>query len=140
MTERPKDLGRRDLFGIVAGLAAAPLAAIRCGAGSPPKNGLPEESIRVRIPVSDLADGRRKVVLIGPNPVEVRRGPSGLEARMLRCTHSGCIVRWKEAENAYLCPCHEGRYDPDGRVVAGPPPLPLRAVPIRVASGVAVVG
>ena len=42
------------------------------------------------------------------------------------CTHLGCIVTWNEDENIFQCPCHDGRYDADGKVVAGPPPAPLK--------------
>jgi len=41
------------------------------------------------------------------------------------CTHLGCIVTWDEDQNIFKCPCHDGRYDPDGKVIAGPPPAPL---------------
>ena len=41
------------------------------------------------------------------------------------CTHLGCIVTWDEDQNLFKCPCHDGRYDPDGKVIAGPPPAPL---------------
>ena len=41
------------------------------------------------------------------------------------CTHLGCIVTWDEEQNIFKCPCHDGRYDPDGQVIAGPPPAPL---------------
>jgi Rieske Fe-S protein len=32
----------------------------------------------------------------------------------------------------YVCPCHGGAYDRDGRVVAGPPPQPLQRLAVRV--------
>jgi len=79
-------------------------------------------------------------VMIGPNPVEIRRESGVVTARLLRCTHTGCVVRWRPAEGAYVCPCHEGRFDADGRVSAGPPPLPLRTVPVVLAAGKMVVG
>ncbi len=41
------------------------------------------------------------------------------------CTHLGCIVTWDEDKNIFQCPCHDGRYDADGKVIAGPPPAPL---------------
>ena len=43
-----------------------------------------------------------------------------------RCTHLGCSVHWKSSISRFQCPCHGGAYDPDGEVVSGPPPLPLR--------------
>ncbi len=43
-----------------------------------------------------------------------------------RCTHLGCAVHWESSVTRFQCPCHGGSYDLDGKVVAGPPPLPLR--------------
>jgi uncharacterized protein with NAD-binding domain and iron-sulfur cluster/rubrerythrin len=42
-----------------------------------------------------------------------------------RCTHQGCDVDWVEANRAFLCPCHGGRYDAEGKVLQGPPPAAL---------------
>jgi Rieske Fe-S protein len=41
------------------------------------------------------------------------------------CTHLSCRVTWQEDEDVYICPCHDGLFDIDGQVVAGPPPEPL---------------
>jgi Rieske Fe-S protein len=48
------------------------------------------------------------------------------------CSHLGCRVKWDESKTQYLCPCHGGVYDREGKVVAGPPPEPLRRVNVRV--------
>ncbi len=41
------------------------------------------------------------------------------------CSHLGCTVRWEEKSSHFICPCHGGIYDAQGRVVSGPPPAPL---------------
>ena len=51
------------------------------------------------------------------------------------CTHLGCIVTWDGNRNIFKCPCHEGRYDPDGKVISGPPPAPLKRHPAKVEDG-----
>jgi menaquinol-cytochrome c reductase iron-sulfur subunit len=51
------------------------------------------------------------------------------------CTHTGCPVRWHEGANLFICPCHGGAFERDGRVAAGPPPRPLPALDIRVRDG-----
>ncbi len=42
-----------------------------------------------------------------------------------RCTHLACSVNWSENDQVYLCPCHDGKFARDGKVLAGPPPRPL---------------
>lgn len=44
-----------------------------------------------------------------------------------RCTHLGCTVNWREDAQAFICPCHDGKFGADGRVLGGPPPRPLDA-------------
>ncbi|OKH21733.1 cytochrome b6-f complex iron-sulfur subunit 1 [Hydrococcus rivularis NIES-593] len=48
------------------------------------------------------------------------------------CTHLGCTFPWNPNENQFQCPCHGSRYDPEGRVVRGPAPLPLKLVRVAV--------
>ena len=52
------------------------------------------------------------------------------------CTHLGCNVSWRKAESRFACPCHAGFYDPDGNVISGPPPRPLRRLETRLKDGV----
>src|SRR5262249_31738200 len=42
-----------------------------------------------------------------------------------RCTHASCAVSWNEGAKQFMCPCHGGKFDADGKVVAGPPPRQL---------------
>lgn len=49
-----------------------------------------------------------------------------------RCTHVGCNVIWKSDEDRFICPCHGGAFSPEGEVLAGPPPEPLRRLPSRI--------
>ena len=86
----------------------------------------------VVVPLDDLPVGTRLRVVVDEHPVELYRKGSGIEARSLWCTHTGCEVRWSGEEQRYLCPCHDGVFDAEGKVVAGPAPRPLPAYPIRV--------
>jgi len=36
------------------------------------------------------------------------------------CTHLGCLVAFKDAEQAWECPCHGSRFATDGTVLHGP--------------------
>lgn len=55
------------------------------------------------------------------------------------CTHLGCTVQWNAGENQFQCPCHGGRFAPDGAVVGGPPPRPLQRLTAQLRDGNVVV-
>jgi Rieske Fe-S protein len=57
-----------------------------------------------------------------------------------RCMHLGCPVRYIEASQRFVCPCHGGVYDFTGRVTGGPPVRPLDRFYTRVRAGVVEVG
>ena len=42
-----------------------------------------------------------------------------------RCAHLGCPVRYVEAAERFVCPCHGGVYNFRGQVAGGPPVRPL---------------
>ncbi len=48
------------------------------------------------------------------------------------CTHLGCRIRWIAERGEFFCPCHNGVFDKDGKVLAGPPPRPLDRYEIKV--------
>jgi Rieske Fe-S protein len=48
------------------------------------------------------------------------------------CTHLACNVIWREEENFFECPCHSGRFDADGRPIAGPPTKPLSVLQHKI--------
>ncbi len=55
-----------------------------------------------------------------------------------QCTHLGCAYSWRtQGEHAgkFFCPCHDGVYDADGRVLDGPPPRRLDELETRVENG-----
>ncbi len=56
-----------------------------------------------------------------------------------QCTHLGCLVGWREAEDRFACPCHTGFYDAQGKVISGPPPRPLVRLETRVENGTLLV-
>lgn len=112
-------LSRRELL---ATTLALPLAA-SCARTPPPPPGM-------RVPLDAIPAGARLRVLHREEPVELRREGGEVRARSLWCTHTGCEVRWVEAESIYRCPCHEATFAADGRVLTGPPPRPLREIDV----------
>ena len=57
-----------------------------------------------------------------------------------RCAHLGCPVRWVDAAERFICPCHGGVYDLLGRRVGGPPVRPLDRFYTRVNGGQVELG
>jgi Rieske Fe-S protein len=57
-----------------------------------------------------------------------------------RCAHLGCPVRWVDAAERFICPCHGGVYDLLGRRVGGPPVRPLDRFYTRVVGGEVQIG
>jgi menaquinol-cytochrome c reductase iron-sulfur subunit len=57
-----------------------------------------------------------------------------------RCAHLGCPVRWVDAAQRFICPCHGGVYDLLGRRVSGPPVRPLDRFYTRVVDGLVQIG
>lgn len=73
--------------------------------------------------------------LLGALPalVYVYRPSGGLpRALSARCTHMGCYVDWEENQDIFSCPCHQGRFDYNGRPISGPPKRALESLPTRV--------
>lgn len=125
------------------GLAGAALAALVGVAAAPRRTGstrrwrraasifdLPPKAPFAAVLAERHADGwlqtsRQSVVYID-------REGDGYRALSSDCTHLGCRVSWDSGRSQYLCPCHGGAYDREGRVVAGPPPAPLARLNVRV--------
>jgi menaquinol-cytochrome c reductase iron-sulfur subunit len=57
-----------------------------------------------------------------------------------RCMHVGCPIRYVQASQRFICPCHGGIYDFQGIVIGGPPVRPLDRFRTRVRDGVVEVG
>jgi Rieske Fe-S protein len=57
-----------------------------------------------------------------------------------RCAHLGCPVKFVEAAGNFICPCHGGVYDFEGKVIGGPPVRPLDHFQTRVRGGQVEIG
>lgn len=60
------------------------------------------------------------------------------------CKHLGCTVNWEGDSahpNQFFCPCHAGRYEKNGKNIAGTPPLgPLDQYEISEKDGFLMIG
>jgi len=85
----------------------------------------------------------------GKTTAYVRRGiaaapfdedPKSFIAISTRCAHLGCPVRFVAAAANFICPCHGGVYDFEGKVIGGPPVRPLDRFQTRVRNGQVQIG
>jgi Rieske Fe-S protein len=97
-------------------------------------------------PVTKLPrDGSRlnQIILLRLDPSTLgaetkARAADGLVAYSAICSHAQCpVTGWIQDKQVLHCPCHQSEYDPrhHARVVAGPAPRPLAALPLKIADG-----
>ncbi len=84
--------------------------------------------------IQSIVPGTGKVVTLGPRPVIVCNGPTGIKAFSAVCTHLGCIVAYDAAQSPdIVSPCHGGHFSVvNGSVLAGPPPTPLKEFQVSI--------
>jgi len=135
--------GRRKFLGVClagASVAAAAAAAYPVFRYLAPRSDA-QGAKKIEFAASDLPEGEAKFFeYAGASAVLVKTSAGAVIALSAVCTHLGCIVQWEKATQDFLCPCHAGRYAPDGTVLSGPPPRPLAKIPFTVADGKILVG
>ena len=143
MTDIRQEIGkgevkRRDFLSMFAGAWAfvtmAPILHAVIQFITPPKS---KEAVGEMLRVGTLADipeNNAKVMRLGKEPIIVVHTPSGqFKAFSARCTHLGCIVQYKpEGTPHFACNCHGSEFDLSGKNIAGPAPLPLTALRVRM--------
>ncbi len=75
-----------------------------------------------------------------PSPSDGGSDPIPYVVLSTRCVHLGCPVRYYQAPKRFVCPCHGGIYDFQGKVDGGPPVRPLDRFEARVTNGRVEVG
>ena len=79
-------------------------------------------------------DGWREVD--SSQSVYVTKGLDGeLKVLSAICPHLGCSVSWQKGQDEFVCPCHGGRFAPDGKHISGPPPRGMDPLPNKVEDG-----
>lgn len=84
------------------------------------------------VPDDSIEEGNYKLGLSEEGPTIVLRREGTLHAFSAVCTHLGCIVKWIPEKAEFFCPCHAGRFDANGAVIAGPPPTPLKRYRVEI--------
>jgi menaquinol-cytochrome c reductase iron-sulfur subunit len=93
----------------------------------------------------DIGDaGKTTIYVRRYNPRRDKRvegqDPEPYVAISTRCAHLGCPVRYIQASQKFVCPCHGGVYGFEGQVEGGPPVRPLDRFYTRVTSGAVEIG
>lgn len=72
------------------------------------------------------------------DPATKAHAADGIVAYSGICTHAQCTVTgWIADKQVLNCPCHQSEYDPkqNAKVVGGPAPRPLAALPLKIKDG-----
>ncbi len=96
-----------------------------------------------------VRDGSRlnQVLLLRLDPANLdettrEHAADGIVAYSAICTHQQCpVTGWNKEKGVLHCYCHDSEYDPreDGKVVFGPAPRALPALPVKLDDGKLVV-
>ncbi len=118
--------GRRKLLkGLLGFLSALGLGSLFYSASrflAPEASG-PRE---IEIPLKDIPAGQSLSLKVSNIPgILIHDEEGNLKAFSLVCTHMACLVSWQPEKKEFYCPCHDGYFDAEGRVISGPPPAPL---------------
>jgi rieske iron-sulfur protein len=120
------------------------------GPGDVPEGGPPVQAWPMDPQTQVVRDGSRlnQVLLLQLDPAKLDddtrpRSANGIVAYSAICSHAGCpVTGWVEAEGTQVlkCFCHNSEYDPHqgARVVFGPAPRHLAALPVTIVDGTLV--
>lgn len=130
---------RRTLLRLMWGGGTAFLAAVLYPVTAylkPPKvTGESVSSVKVGA-VDDFEPLSGTVFRFGNEPALLMRYEDGsFKAFSATCTHLDCTVQFKKEMGLIWCACHNGKYDLNGRNIAGPPPRPLPEYTVIVKDG-----
>ena len=128
--QQPYQQSKRDFLGyLLGGGVIAWMASVLYPVFAylkPPKQAEVEVSSVKVGKLTDIANDSGQIVKFGTKPVIlVRTGNGDLHAFSATCTHLDCTVQYRKDMGLIWCACHNGKYDLNGRNIAGPPPRPL---------------
>ncbi len=78
----------------------------------------------------------------GDSPVIIIRNPTDkntLIAVNSNCSHAGCAVNWEQDQKSFICPCHESKFAPNGKVLGGPATESLQVYTAKLEDGKVLV-
>jgi Rieske Fe-S protein len=84
--------------------------------------------------VPGIGDAGKTTAYVRRSSKQLGEKPGEFIALSTRCAHLGCPVRFVQAAGNFICPCHGGVYDFEGKVIGGPPVRPLDRFQTRVSA------
>ncbi|MDX6652162.1 MAG: menaquinol-cytochrome c reductase iron-sulfur subunit [Solirubrobacterales bacterium] len=90
--------------------------------------------------VENIGEAGKTTAYVRKGSADLQEDPGTYIAISTRCAHLGCPVRFVEAAGNFICPCHGGVYDFQGKVIGGPPVRPLDRFQTRVRGGQVELG
>jgi Rieske Fe-S protein len=90
--------------------------------------------------VPGIGEAGKTTAYVRRGTKELQEDPSVYIAISSRCAHVGCPVRFVQASGNFICPCHGGVYDFEGKRIGGPPVRPLDRFQTRIRGGKVEVG
>jgi Rieske Fe-S protein len=85
-----------------------------------------------KAPKLQQVGGSMQTRIRGKELLLVRDGQASAHAFEAKCPHEFCDVNYAPERKQIECPCHDGRFDLSGKVLAGPPPRALVTYPAMV--------
>ncbi|BCM90230.1 cytochrome b6-f complex iron-sulfur subunit [Abditibacteriota bacterium] len=119
---------RAFLEGAAATVGAALIAG--CGSGSSQTPQAKESGQGYTLANTQLPPNGEAIAFTFPNGkagllYRSKEGQSGAVSAV--CTHQGCTVEWTDGnpQAAFSCPCHQSKFDLQGKQLGGPAKAPL---------------
>lgn len=131
-------------------MAGAAALAAGCGDGQFGPTALRQTNTGVSLKVASLPElatvGQLVKIPVQSGLIAVKRtGAASFAAISTVCTHQGCEVNINSG--AFICPCHDARFDTNGRVTAQPvrtsgsaTDLPVYTTKYDVATDILTIG
>lgn len=134
---------RRTFLGMILGAVGAGLAALFIWPLfrflAPRNKG--DAVAQVRLPRDQAPVGGAHFFSFQGRPAVLLQPEAGeFVALSAVCTHLGCIIKWVDDSQEFLCPCHAGRFSTSGQVLGGPPPEPLTTYAVTVEGDDILIG
>jgi cytochrome b6-f complex iron-sulfur subunit len=115
---------------VVAGMGAVG------GCGKPPQSGFRNVgSLKLLLEEGKIFDEH-----FSSEPLLVVRGAKKKGSKELgpiaalspTCPHQKCLVNWDKAQESFVCPCHQSRFDITGKYLQGSAKANLKTYPIEI--------